>query len=870
MNTHTPSGFQRLGLVSLNLLIAFGYALVTKLTLGWFDSHDLFTIIWPLSGVELALLLLSRWRFVPGLFLGALLGNLWVGHPFLGALVISLGNILGSIASYEYLRKRSNFSIRFDRLEHFRQMIPAIVLGSAISALLGVGSRMLSYQLSFDYALGYNLLRWWQGVFLGYMLVTPLLLIWRQPSQRLWFKGALAWRTGEFVAFLCVLLLIGQIVYVGWWSDTFGVVARFYWLLLFVVWSAVRFGRHGTTLMLLISVLQGLTSVVLGVGDFAHDRELENLWLSYVMATLTGIALSLVIFERDDVEENLRTNEQLLQFALEGAGDAVWDWDLAARKVTHSSQWNVLLGYAVDENVGRWQDHIHPDDLPVAQANNDALMSGKSSSSVEMRLRCKDGSWKWLLSRGMVVSRTADGKPLRAVGTVSDITTFKENQKWLEHVAHYDALTGTPNRVLLSQHLEQAMQRSRQNDSTLVVAYLDLDGFKAVNDRHGHAVGDMLLVFIAQQIKAALRDTDMLARIGGDEFVVLLENLESAGACTPMIERLLAAAAMPVVVNELVLQVSVSIGITFYPHDASDADLLLRHADQAMYQAKQAGRNGYQFFDVEKAEAAQNQLQLINQVDQALQRNEFVLYYQPKVNMRTGELLGAEALARWQHPERGLLSPAAFLPAIEDPSLVIPFGEWAIKTALIQIEAWRALGHHISVSVNIAAYHLQQIDFVPRLMQLLSEHPGLEPGSLELEILETSTFENLAWLKEVMQRCQAIGVSFAIDDFGTGYSSLTYLRQLPVEVLKIDQSFVRGMLQDVEDAAIVAGVIGLGKAFSRQLMPEGVETIEHGLALLRQGCEAAQGYAIARPLPEEEFLRWSQTWRPDASWTQAI
>lgn len=848
------------------MLIALGYALGTKLILGLFGGSDLLTVIWPMSGFELAVLLLKGWRFVPGLFLGALIGNLWVGNPLSGALVISLGNVLGSITSYYWLRKYREFSIDFDRLKHFRLLIIAAMLGAMVCAALGVGSRLFSGHLSLTHA-GYNLLRWWQSAFLGYLLITPMILIWRQPPRQRWFDSA--WRSGEFFLFLGSLLLVGQIVYVGWWAELFAPIAKSYWSLLFVVWSAARFGRRGATLMLFISGIQGLTGAVLGVGDFGADRALtglENLWLSYALATVTGIALSLVICERDTVEENLRTNEQLLQFALEGAGDAVWDWNLVTQKITHSRRWNTLLGYAADENTGRWQDHIHPDDLPIAQANNDALMAGKSSSSVEMRLRCKDGSWKWLLSRGMVVSHDAHGKPLRVVGTVTDITSFKENQKWLEHVAHYDALTGTPNRVLLSRRLQRAMHIAAQNSSTLAVAYLDLDGFKTVNDRHGHDIGDILLVSVAQHIKASLRDNDTLARIGGDEFVVLLEDLASIDKCQPMIERLLAAAAMPILINGLELQVSASIGVTFYPRDDGDADQLLRHADQAMYQAKQAGRNRYHYFDVAAAEAAEHQHEFIKQVEQALERNEFMLYYQPKVNMRTGELLGVEALARWQHPQHGVLAPIAFLPAIEDPALVAPFGEWVIRTALDQMAVWQAAGKIIKVSVNVAALHLQQVDFVARLALLLSAHPQLEPGSLELEILETSSIENLGWLSEVMQRCQAMGVAFAIDDFGTGYSSLSYLRQLPAEVLKIDQSFVRGMLENTDDAAIVSGVIGLGKAFKRRLIPEGVETVEHGLALLAQGCETAQGYAIARPLPAAELLHWQETWQPDERW----
>ncbi|MFI3156736.1 MAG: EAL domain-containing protein [Methylococcaceae bacterium] len=438
----------------------------------------------------------------------------------------------------------------------------------------------------------------------------------------------------------------------------------------------------------------------------------------------------------------------------------------------------------------------------------------------------------------------------------------------LEHIAHYDALTALPNRVLLADRLQQAMAQAHRRGDQLAVAYLDLDGFKAINDNYGHVAGDQLLMTMATFMKQALREGDTLARLGGDEFVAVLIDLDSIEACVPMLTRLVAAAAQPIYVGDLMLQVSASLGVTFYPQEGDvDADQLLRQADQAMYQAKQAGKNRYHVFDDEQDRNVRDHHENLERISRALTEREFVLYYQPKVNMRTGRFIGAEALIRWQHPEKGLLSPALFLPVIEEHQLSIELGEWVIDSALTQIELWHAAGLDIPVSVNVGARQLQHPDFVERLRVLLAAHPGVRPDDLEVEVLETSALEDLAQASQVIEACRKIGVKFALDDFGTGYSSLTYLKRLPFTLLKIDQSFVRDMLDDPDDLAILEAVLGLAVAFRRQVIAEGVETVKHGEMLLQLGCELGQGYGIAHPMPAHELSGWSVAWRTHPSWS---
>lgn len=463
--------------------------------------------------------------------------------------------------------------------------------------------------------------------------------------------------------------------------------------------------------------------------------------------------------------------------------------------------------------------------------------------------------------------REKDGRTLRYLSLFSDITMLKEHQNELEHIAHFDALTNLPNRVLLADRLQQAMVQCQRRGRRLAVAYLDLDGFKTVNDRHGHEAGDSLLIGAANAMKQALREGDTLARIGGDEFVAVLPDLDDVETSAPLLVRLLAAAATPVQMGELLLQVSASIGVSFYPQlQDIAADQLLRQADHAMYQAKLGGKNLYHVFDTAHDSSIRVHHDSVVRIREALTRREFVLYYQPKVNMRTGKVIGTEALIRWQHPDKGLLAPEAFLPVIEDHPLAVAVGEWVLETALAQVERWRASGLDIAVSVNVGARQLQQPDFCDRLRAILGTHPQVDPCRLELEILETSALEDINQVSHVIESCIQLGVTFALDDFGTGYSSLSYLKRLRVSLLKIDKSFVRDMLQNPDDLAILRGVIGLAAAFGRQVIAEGVESVAHGTKLLQMGCHLAQGFGIARPMPAQDLPHWAARWQPDAAW----
>ena len=574
------------------------------------------------------------------------------------------------------------------------------------------------------------------------------------------------------------------------------------------------------------------------------------------------LGISIDITERNQAETKLKLAASVFNHALEG----IMIIDAKGTIIEVNNTFTQITGYSREDAIGQ---------------------SFRVLRSKRQQKKLYGAMWKELLEKGhwsgelwnqhkngndyikaITISQVPDSSGITKsfVALFSDITLIKTHQQQLEHIAHYDPLTNLPNRTLLNDRLAQAMMLSKRLNKSLAVAYIDLDGFKAVNDQHGHDMGDKLLVAITHRMKASIREGDTLTRVGGDEFVVVLVNLEQPIDCIPMLARLLETTSNPLIIGDIKLQVSASIGVTTYPRDGGDADQLIRHADQAMYKAKQAGKKQYHFFDVEQDEAIQSQHESLKNINLGLKRQEFLLYYQPKVNMKTGEIVGVEALIRWQHPERGILPPIMFLPIIENHSLNIEISKWVINTALTQISHWQSLGLDIPISVNIPANHLQANHFAVDLKTLLTNHPEVNPDKLELEILETSALEDVTQISQLMHTCRQMGVRFAIDDFGTGYSSLTYLKRLPANILKIDQSFVRDMIEDPNDHAIVEAIVGLARAFNQEVIAEGVETIAHGTLLLSLGCQLAQGYGIAKPMPAENIPGWIANWRPDISW----
>jgi diguanylate cyclase (GGDEF)-like protein/PAS domain S-box-containing protein len=455
------------------------------------------------------------------------------------------------------------------------------------------------------------------------------------------------------------------------------------------------------------------------------------------------------------------------------------------------------------------------------------------------------------------------------VGISTDITSSKQQQEKLNLMAYYDALTGLPNRTLFADRFSQAIAHNKRTGHQLAVCFLDLDNFKPVNDNYGHAIGDRLLIEVAKRIVASIREEDTVSRQGGDEFTLLLNDITSYGQCQNSLDRILLAFSQPYLIDDTPHNITTSIGVTLYPDDNEDIDTLIRHADNAMYQAKLSGRNRYHFFDSKQDERLIQKHHKLGEIKQALNNNELKLYYQPKVNMVTGDVYGAEALMRWIHPEKGIIAPLDFLPLLDGTDLELRIGDWVINQALLQLDSWRLQGLELEVSVNIASHHLQSHAFLDDLAAALARYPGVDPNCLQLEILESSALGDLNIISTIIKTCQdALGVNIALDDFGTGYSSLTHLRNLTANILKIDQSFIRDMLDDPGDYNIITSVIGLAESFDREVIAEGVETTAHGIMLLIMGCKEAQGYGIAKPMPANEFPQWLRDYIPNREWQE--
>jgi diguanylate cyclase (GGDEF)-like protein/PAS domain S-box-containing protein len=574
------------------------------------------------------------------------------------------------------------------------------------------------------------------------------------------------------------------------------------------------------------------------------------------------IGVSRNITERKLADRKLQLAAKVFSHAREG----IMITDAAGTIIEVNETFTSITGYSYDEAVGQNPSLFKSDrQSPEFYSAMWKVLLEKGYWYGEIWNRHKSGN---VYAEMITISAVTDdlGQTQNYVALFTDITQLKQHQQELEHIAHYDALTCLPNRVLLTDRLNQAMIHNERHHEVLALVYLDLDGFKAVNDEYDHKMGDELLIAISQAMKEALREGDTLARIGGDEFIAVLVDLEHISDCDPVLERLLLAASRPITIENLELQLSASIGVTFYPQDNVDADQLIRHADQAMYIAKQEGKNRYHVFDIFQDAAIKTQQAKLEDIHSALANGEFVLYYQPKVNIRNGRVIGVEALIRWRHSERGLLTPAEFLPIIENHPLEILLGEWVIDSALKQIRQWQSVGLHLPISVNIAAKQFQQANFVERVSSILALHADIQTLFLEFEVLETSAMEDLAAVSDKIKTCREMGLRFALDDFGTGFSSLTYLRHLPVDMVKIDQSFVRDMLDDTDDLSIVKGVIGLANNFSREVIAEGVESKNHAKMLLSIGCDLAQGYGIARPMPAAEIPDWVNQWHAKETW----
>ncbi len=555
-------------------------------------------------------------------------------------------------------------------------------------------------------------------------------------------------------------------------------------------------------------------------------------------------------------EEKLRLADRAFQNTAEG----ITVTDASGNIVSINPAFEAITGYSHEEVLGQnprvLKSGHHPDSF-YKEMWDTLLSTGHWRGEIWNRRKNGDAYPEWL-----TISAVKDGndETTHYVGVFTDISQIKEAQDQINFLAHHDALTRLPNRALFRERFDHALMHARRENASIALLFLDLDRFKTVNDTLGHPVGDQVLLEVSKRMNQIVRASDTLARLGGDEFVLLLEEQTDAQHAAVVARKLLDLFSRPMIIGEHELVVTASIGITLYPNDGEDSDKLIRHADRAMYDAKQQGRNTYRFFTQALTEGALERLMMENHLRHAVTRNELILHYQPIVNLETRQLQGIEALVRWQHPEQGLIAPGLFIELAEEIGIIGEIGQWVLRAACTQLARWDRDGFKVPrISVNLSVQQIDREGLITMVSEELNSS-GLSPERLELEVTESMLIRNPELSRTVLSELRTIGVKFAIDDFGTGYSSLAYLKLLPLDHLKIDQSFVRDIGKDANDEAIVRAIIAMSKSLGLESVAEGVEEAHQARFLQQAGSNLAQGYLYSRPLPADEiFSNWIRT-----------
>jgi diguanylate cyclase (GGDEF)-like protein/PAS domain S-box-containing protein len=582
---------------------------------------------------------------------------------------------------------------------------------------------------------------------------------------------------------------------------------------------------------------------------------------SVILATLRDVT------ERKMAEEALRDSEERYALATRGANDGIWDWNLKTNEVYYSERWKAMLGFSTDEigtTKADWFEKIHPEHQDAVETGLKRHLEGESAEfEAEMRMLQKDGNYCWMLCRGIAV-RDSKAMPYRIAGSLTNIHPRKELEAQLVHDAFHDVLTKLPNRHLFLDRLERSLRRAKRNNQyQFAILFLDLDRFKIVNDSLGHQAGDELLLMVAARLETSSRgaDTiarlgsDIVARLGGDEFAFLIEDVVNVRDVTATADRIIQSLSQPFKLGNHEIYVSASIGVNLYRSEYQLGSEMLRDADIAMYRAKKLGKGRVEIFDKAMHSMTMASMNLELELHKALEQDQFVLHYQPVVVAKTGQIIGMEALIRWNHPQQGLLSPANFMSLAEEIGIMDSIDRWVLRRACEDNARLLQPGHPpVTVMINLGA-HAFQSENLPEIIAETLATTGLEPGHLELEITENSLMKNMAETMKSLARLNAMGIRLAIDDFGTGYSSLSYLKNFPIHVLKIDRSFVINLATDARDAAMVDTIIRLAHSLKLEVIAEGVETLNQQELLRSRDCDYLQGYFFSKPVPFAEIQK---------------
>jgi diguanylate cyclase (GGDEF)-like protein/PAS domain S-box-containing protein len=564
--------------------------------------------------------------------------------------------------------------------------------------------------------------------------------------------------------------------------------------------------------------------------------------------------------ERKTAEEMLFAEKERAQVTLDSIGDAVLSTDLQGKVTYLNVVAEKITGWTREEAAGKEIEEIFVivDGGTREPCVNPLRAAIKKNRTVQLTPNCmlirRDGT-EFAIEDSAAPIRDRHGLATGAVIVFHDVSAARAMGAEMSHMAQHDTLTNLPNRTLLQDRLTQAIATATRNGSRLAVLFLDLDGFKHINDSLSHATGDRLLQFVAKRLLAAVRTSDTVGRLGGDEFVILLSDVAHAGDAGVKAGKILSVLSAPFEMDQITLRITGSIGVTTYPEDGQSAELLIRNADLAMYQAKEKGRSNYQFYEKGMNVRAVERQSIEGDLRFALERNELVMHYQPKIDLKTGEITGVEALVRWQHPGRGLVGPLQFISVAEDCGLMLPIGKWVLRESCRQAKAWQDAGlPPIEMAVNVSSVEFRNDEFLQGISTILKE-TALDPRYLELELTESVLMQHAEFSVPVLRKLKAMGVRLAIDDFGTGYSSLSYLRQFPIDTLKVDQSFIHEINAETDEATIISAVINMGCRLKHRVIAEGVETVEQLAFLRAHGCDEGQGYYFSGPMPAAETAK---------------
>lgn len=565
--------------------------------------------------------------------------------------------------------------------------------------------------------------------------------------------------------------------------------------------------------------------------------------------------------ERHAADEALRASEQRYALAVSGANDGLWDWDLRSNTIYFAPRWTEMLGFDPDtfgNTPDRWFSLVHPDERDgLARAIAEHSEGKTRHLEYEHRIRHADGHYLWVLCRG-VAARDGDGAACRMAGSQTDVTARKRNEQRLLHDAFHDKLTGLANRSLCLDRIEQAMRRARRSGVSFAVLFVDLDRFKLINDSLGHSAGDKLLVDIAERLRNVVRPADTVARLGGDEFCIVLETVDNCPDAERVAERAQRALALPLLLDGREVFTSASIGIALFSDEHRRPSDMIRAADLAMYSAKARGKACTDVFDGALQLQAVHRLELETDLRLAIERSEFLLHYQPIVTLETGDMSGVEALIRWNSPSRGLVPPLEFIPLAEETGLILPIGAWVFQEAMCRMAEWDRIAlpgqTNLDLSVNVSTRQFFSCDLVRLVGDALFDS-GMDPARLVIEITESVLLENSASAIGMINELRGLGIKIHLDDFGTGFSSLSYLQRLPIDRIKIDRSFIRGISERREDLEIVRAIVALGHGLGKGVVAEGIETPAQLACLRDLGCDFGQGFLFSRPVPRYAELR---------------